>query len=119
MLGGILPSKKLQETLYESRREIQRHREIRTTGRSRCTTSHFPCVVPATGVAGAAAVEGLVHFRTGGLGGRDGGAIKVDCCEEGTNLLRGCEADQRREDSEDGVESEKRRRSHSSSSVMS
>ena len=47
----------------------------------------MPGVVPGAGLAAAATVLALTHARAGGLVGGDGGAIEVDCGEEGSNLL--------------------------------
>jgi len=77
------------------------------TGGAAC---YFSAVVPAARVAGAAAVEGLTHFRAGGLRGGDGSAIEVGCCEEGADLLgvngRDKEGEQKDEADAEEVESE-------------
>ena len=44
-------------------------------------------IVPGARLAGAATVLTLAHVGAGGLVGSDGGAIEIDCGEEGTNLL--------------------------------
>ena len=59
------------------------------TGGARGTAGDVPGIVPAAGGAGVAAIRGLVHARTGYLRGRKGGAIEVDCCEEGAG--KGCQ----------------------------
>ena len=53
------------------------------TGGTGGTAGDVAGIVPAAGGAGVAAVSGLVYARAGYLRGRKGGAIEVDCCEEG------------------------------------